>query len=65
DARVFDQTRELGTLAAGESVTRSTDVELSTSGAFQVNGADGWVTVVTVIGDDDESVRTVERRQVL
>jgi|GEM_PF-2016429 len=65
DARVFNQTRELGTVAAGGSVTRSTDVELSTTEAFQVNDASGWVTVVTVIGDGDERVRTVERRQVL
>ena len=65
DARVFAETRELGTVAAGESVTTSTDVDLSTTEALRVDNAGGWVTVVTVITDGDETVRTVERRQVL
>jgi hypothetical protein len=65
DARVFAETRELGSVAAGGSVTTSTDVELSTTEAFAVQDADGWITVVTVISDGDDTVRTVERRQVL
>lgn len=65
DARVFAETRELETVAAGDSVTTSTDVDLSTTEALRVDDADGWVTVVTVITDGDETVRTVERRQVL
>lgn len=65
DARVFNQTQELGTVGAGESVTTSTDVELSTTEALAVDNADGWITVVTVISDGDDTVRTVERRQVL
>jgi len=65
DARVFAETRELETVAAGDSVTTSTDVDLSTTEALRVDNAGGWVTVVTVITDGDETVRTVERRQVL
>ena len=65
DARVFAETQELGTVAAGGSVTTSTDVELSTTEALAVDNADGWITVVTVISDGDDTVRTVERRQVL
>lgn len=65
DARVFRETQNFGTLQPGESVTTSTDVDLSASEAIQVQDAGGWVTIVTVVTDGDETVRTEERRKVL
>lgn len=65
DAQLFQETRDLGTLQPGESTTTNTDVDLSASEAVAVEDAGGWVTIVTVVTDGDEQVRSVERRKVL
>jgi len=64
EERVWEGTEEIGTLAAGESHTSTKRVDLSLSEAYAVDQNDGWITIVTTIESDDETITVRESRQV-
>lgn len=64
DQQVWTGDREIGSVAADGSVQFSQTVALSLNEALQVEGADGWITIVTMIRTDDGSVTVTERRNV-
>lgn len=64
DDVVWRGTEDVGGLAAGETHTTTKRVELSYSEAYEVQQADGWITVQTTVQTDDRTVTFVERRQV-
>lgn len=55
---------DVGTMAAGESVTRTQRVELSIQEAYAVKQADGWITVVTTIDSADTTITFKSHRDV-
>lgn len=64
DQQIWTGSREVGSVAAGGSVQFSQTVALSLNEALQVEGADGWITVVTTIRTDEGSVTVTQRRNV-
>lgn len=56
--------RDIGTMAAGESVTRTQRVKLSFQEAYAVKQADGWITVVTTIESADTTITFKDNRDV-
>jgi len=63
--KVWEGTRDVGSLEAGASTTETSRVELSYSEGFQVQQADGWITILTTVESDDVTITFKERRQVL
>lgn len=63
--RVWEGTRDVGTMEAGASTTETSRVELSYSEGYQVQQNDGWITIVTTVESDDVTITFKERRQVL
>lgn len=61
---VWEGSREVGTLEAGESETDTTRIELGWLDAAAVQAAGGEVTIETVVDTDRRSLRFVERRDV-
>jgi|AntDeeMetageno50_2_1112565.scaffolds.fasta_scaffold00637_2 hypothetical protein len=61
---VWEGTEEIGTLAAGDAHTSTKRVDLSLSEAYAVDENDGWITIVTTIDSDDETITVRESRQV-
>ncbi|WP_435063014.1 hypothetical protein [Halobaculum sp. EA56] len=62
--KVWEGTRDVGTLEAGASTTETSRVELSYSEAYQVQQNDGWITIVTTVESDDVTITFKERRDV-
>lgn len=62
--RIWEGSEDVGTLDAGGSHTTTKRVTLSTSEAFAVQQADGWVTIRTTIRSDQRTVTITERRDV-
>ncbi|WP_348612172.1 hypothetical protein [Halobaculum rarum] len=63
--KVWEEKRDVGTLEAGASTTETSRVELSYSEGYQVQQADGWITILTTVESDDVTITFKERRQVL
>lgn len=63
--KVWEGTRDVGSLEAGASTTETSRVELSYSEGYQIQQADGWITIVTTVESDDVTITFKERRQVL
>ena len=63
--RVWEGTRDVGTMEAGASTTETSRVELSYSEGYQVQQNDGWITIVTTVESDDVTITFKQRRQVL
>ncbi|MFW6321209.1 MAG: hypothetical protein ACOC0Z_05110 [Halohasta sp.] len=61
---LWEDTEEIGALAAGESHTTTERVELSWSEAYAVEQNGGWITIVTTIESDEETITVRENRQV-
>ncbi|MFC7098066.1 hypothetical protein [Halobaculum marinum] len=61
---VWEGKRDVGAMDAGGSTTETSRVELSFSEAYQVQQADGWITIVTTIESDDVTITFRERRDV-
>lgn len=64
DDVVWRGTEDVGGLAAGETHTTTKRVELTSSEAYEVQQADGWITVQTTVQTDDRTITFVERRNV-
>lgn len=64
DDRVWQGKKSVGTLDADSSVTKTQRVSLSYADAYAVKQNDGWVTIVTTVQSDDETVTFEERRDV-
>jgi hypothetical protein len=64
DDLVWEGTEDVGTLAAGDSYTSTERVDLSLQDAAKVDGNDGWITIVTTVESDDETITVRESRQV-
>ena len=63
--KVWEERRDVGTLEAGRSATETSRVELSYSEGYQVQQADGWITILTTVESDDVTITFRERRDVL
>lgn len=61
---VWSGQEDVGTMAAGESVTETQRVKLSYMEAYSVKQADGWITVVTTIESADTTITFKSRRDV-
>ena len=61
---VWEGTEEVDTLAAGESHTSTTRVDLSLTDAYAIDRNDGWITIVTTVESDNETTTIRESRQV-
>ncbi|QZY00138.1 hypothetical protein [Halobaculum rubrum] len=62
---VWEGTRDVGSLAPGASTTETSRVELSYAEGYQIQQADGWITILTTVESDDVTITFKERRQVL
>lgn len=63
--KVWEEKRDVGTVEAGSSTTETSRVELSYSEGFQVQQADGWITILTTVESDDVTITFKQRRDVL
>jgi len=63
--KVWEGRRDVGTLEAGSSTTETSRVELSYSEGYQIQQADGWITILTTVESDDVTITFSERRDVL
>lgn len=61
---VWTGERSLGDLAASESTTNTTRVELGFSDALAIENAGGWITIETTVSSDGETMTLTDRRQV-
>ena len=61
---VWTGERAIGELAAGESATNTTRVDLGLSDAVAIESEDGWITIETTVSSDGETMTITERRQV-
>ena len=61
---VWTGERAIGELAAGESTTETTRVDLGLSDAVAIESEDGWITIETTISSNAETMTLTERRQV-
>jgi hypothetical protein len=61
---VWTGERAIGDLAAGESATNTTRVDLGLSDAVAIESEDGWITIETTVSSDGETMTITERRQV-
>lgn len=64
DDRIWQGKEDVGTMSADSSVTATKRVSLSYADAYAVEQNDGWVTIVTVVQSDGETVRFEEQRDV-
>jgi len=64
EERVWENTEEIGTLAAGETDTSTERVDLSLMEAYAIEGNDGWITIETTVESDEKTVTLRETRQV-
>lgn len=64
DDLVWEGTEDVGTLAAGDAHTSTKRVDLSLQEAVEIDGNDGWITIVTTVDSDDETITVRETRQV-
>lgn len=62
--KVWEGTKDVGTLGPGASTTETSRVKLSYSAAYQVQQNDGWITIVTTVESDDVTITFKERRDV-
>lgn len=62
--KVWEGSREVGTLEAGASTTETQRVQLSVSDAYAVRQNDGWITILTTIESDDVTITFKQRRDV-
>lgn len=56
DDVVWEGTEDVGTLDAGASHTTTERVDLSLQQAFEIERNDGWITILTTVESDDETV---------
>lgn len=61
---VWEGTHEVGTLAAGASETETQRVQLSYFEAIEIQGNGGWITIVTTVDTDRQTVTFREQRDV-
>jgi len=61
---VWEGTEEIGTLAAGDAHTSTRRVDLSLSEAYAVDENNGWITIVTTVDSDEETITLRESRPV-
>lgn len=61
---VWEGTEDIGTLAGGDSHTSTKRVDLSLTEAYAIDQNDGWITIVTTIESDEETITVRESRQV-
>lgn len=61
---VWEGTEDVGTLTAGDSYSSTRRVDLSLQDAAKVDGNDGWITIVTTVESDEETITVRESRQV-
>ncbi|MEA1932247.1 MAG: hypothetical protein U9O06_11965 [Euryarchaeota archaeon] len=61
---VWEGTEAVGTLDGGDSTTTTKRVDLSLSEAYAIDETDGWITIVTTIDSEEETVTVRESRQV-
>ena len=64
DDRVWQGKADVGGVNAESSVTDTRRVSLSYADGYAVEQNDGWITIVTVVQSDDETVRFEEQRDV-
>lgn len=62
---IWQGKQDIGTLEAGASATRTQRVKLSYGEAYSVQQNDGWITVVTTVQTDDQTVTFKNERNVL
>ncbi|MFC7069225.1 hypothetical protein [Halobaculum lipolyticum] len=62
--KVWEGTRDVGTMEPGASARETSRVELSLSEGFRIQQADGWITIVTTVESDDVTITFKERRDV-
>ncbi|MFC6787588.1 hypothetical protein ACFQFH_17540 [Halobaculum halobium] len=65
DDKVWEGTRDVGSLEADGSTTETSRVELSYSEGYQIQQEDGWITIVTTVESDDVTITFKERRNAL
>ncbi len=61
---IWEGRQDIGTLEAGGSATETQRVELGYGEAYQVEQNDGWITVVTTVDTDDQTVTFEDQRNV-
>ena len=61
---VWEGKTEIGTLEAGGSHTSTERVELSIQEARQIDREDGWITIVTTVESDEETITFTDSEQV-
>lgn len=64
DDHIWQGKADVGTMSADSPVTDTKRVSLSYADAYAVEQNDGWVTIVTVVQSDDETVTFEEQRDV-
>ncbi|WP_380678563.1 hypothetical protein [Salinigranum sp. GCM10025319] len=64
DGQVWEGREDVGTLAAGETVTSTRRVELGFGGALTVRNSDGWVTIETTVSSAEETTTFTRTEQV-
>jgi hypothetical protein len=64
DAKVWENRKQFGAMAPGETQQTTQRVEFSLTDAVTINEKDGWVTIVTTINSEDETMTVTERRKV-
>lgn len=61
---VWEGSEDVGTLEGGDAHTTTRRVELSFMDAQKVNQRDGWITIVTTVQSDDQTVTFRDSEQV-
>lgn len=64
DDIVWEGTEDVGTLEAGGSYTSTRRVELSLQEGMEIESNDGWITILTTVESNEETVTFQDSRQV-
>ncbi len=64
DDLVWEGKEAVGTIDAGETHTTTRRVELSLQAAQKIDDRDGWITIVTTVETDDQTVTFRDSEQV-
>lgn len=64
DDRLWEGSEDVGTLAAGDSYTSTKRVDLSFQEAITIDSEGGWITIVTTVESDEDTVTVRESKQV-
>lgn len=64
DDVVWEGTDDVGTLEAGGSHTTTVRVELSFRDGLKIDRNDGWITILTTVESDEETVTSRDSEQV-